>query len=453
MARPDGYWKGGRPTRKAEKTDMELFDDDAKLRALPAGWSFDSIGNLFDIRQGKSLARHKQTGKHKKKFLHTANVLWGKLDLSDLDEMDFSPAECEALTLKSGDLLVCEGGDIGRTAVWRGELTDCYYQNHLHRLRVKDGGVNPHFVMFWMQAAITQLRVYEGFGNKTTIPNLSRSRLSEFTIPVPEELEQAKIAAVLWRIQKAVEIEEAIVRNARNLKKSLLRRLFTQGLRGEPVKETEIGPLPESWDVLRISEVARISSGGTPERTSSAYWQNATIPWVKTGEIDYCVIHDTAEKITEAGLRNSAARLYPKGTLLVAMYGQGVTRGRVAILGIEAAINQACGAFTLNDGVVTEYLYHYLTFAYERLRNLAHGANQQNLNARLVSQLQFPKASEAEQREITDILRSADRKIDTHESKKRSLQDLFKTMLHKLMTAQIRVNDLDIDTSEVGTGT
>src|SRR5262249_21074898 len=183
---------------------------------------------------------------------------------------------CEALALRSGDLLVCEGGDIGRTAVWRGELSDCYYQNHLHRLRAKDDAVNPHFMMFWMQAAITQLRVYEGFGNKTTIPNLSRSRLSEFAVPVPEKSEQEKIAAVLWRIQKAVEIEDAIVRNARDLKKSLLRRLFTHGLCGEPLKETEIGTLPQSWEVLRISDVAKISSGGTPDRAISRYWQNGT---------------------------------------------------------------------------------------------------------------------------------------------------------------------------------
>lgn len=207
---------------------------------------------MFDIRQGKSLARHKQTGKQKKKFLRTANVLWGKVEVSELDEMDFSPAECEALALQSGDLLVCEGGDIGRTAIWHNELADCYYQNHLHRLRARDSRINPHFVMFWMQAAITQLRVYEGFGNKTTIPNLSRSRLSESAFPAPETSEQEKIAAVLRQIQKAVEVEDALVRNARDLKKSLLRRLFTHGLRGEPLKETEIGPVPESWEVSPI---------------------------------------------------------------------------------------------------------------------------------------------------------------------------------------------------------
>jgi type I restriction enzyme S subunit len=283
----------------------------------------------------------------------------------------------------------------------------------------------------------------------STIPGLNRESVYSIEWTFPQRAEQEKIAAVLWKIQKALEIEEASVRSERDLKKSLLRRLFTHGLSGDPLKETEIGMLPQSWEVQRISDVAKISSGGTPDRAISRYWQNGTIPWVKTGEINYCIINDTGEKITEAGLRNSAARMYPQGTLLIAMYGQGITRGRVAILGIEAAINQACGAFLLNDEIVTEYLYHYLTFAYERLRSLAHGANQQNLNARLVSQLQFPKPSKQEQRDIANALQTVDRKIDTHESKKHSLQELFKTMLHKLMTAQIRVNDLDIDTTEV----
>ena len=86
----------------------------------------------------------------------------------------------------------------------------------------------------------------------------------------------------------------------------------------------------------------RLVAGGTPERDNPAYWHEGTIPWVKTGEVDYCVITDTEEKITQSGLDNSAAKLLPSGTVLVAMYGQGITRGKVAMLGIEAATNQAC---------------------------------------------------------------------------------------------------------------
>src|SRR5438477_3667318 len=318
------------------ETDLDL----TQHRVRPAGWAFDTIGNLFDIRQGKSLSRHKQTGKQRKKFLRTANVFWGRLALSELDEMDFSPSECEALALRSGDLLVCEGGDIGRTAVWRDELADSYYQNHLHRLRAKDRRINPHFVMFWMQAAFTQLRVYEGFGNKTTIPNLSQSRLAEFVIPVPEKSEQEKIAAVLWKIQKAVENEDAIARNARDLKKSILRRLFTHGLRGEPLKETEIGLVPQSWEVVPLGEIARIGNGSTPKRDNTAYWHNGTIPWLTSAKVYDGVIKHADEFITDVAIRECHLPTVKPGSLLIAITGQGKTLGNAAITAIETTISQ-----------------------------------------------------------------------------------------------------------------
>jgi type I restriction enzyme, S subunit len=406
----------------------------SSTNGLPNDWSSETIGSLFDIRQGKSLARHKQTGKQKKKFLRTANVLWGKLDLSEVDEMDFSQSECEALALQPHDLLVCEGGDIGRTAVWRDELADCYYQNHLHRLRAKDGRVNPHFVMLWMQAAITQLRVYEGFGNKTTIPNLSRSRLSEFSLPLPPKSEQEKIAAVLWKIQKAVEIEDAIVRNARDLKKSLLSRLFTHGLRGEPLKETEMGPLPESWDVVVAESLFKLSSGKTRPREMTAtfdevhqrpvYGGNGVMGYAKEFFVD-----KRALVIGRVGEYCGAVHISPEQSWITdnALYSKEWLRGEMSI----------------------DYVAAYLD--YYDLNQFKRKSSQPLVSQSSIHQVLLPVPDGEERNQIAAILQTVDRRIDVHDAKKGSLQDLFKTMLHKLMTAQIRVNDLDVDTSEVKT--
>ncbi|HZS17814.1 MAG TPA: restriction endonuclease subunit S [Candidatus Udaeobacter sp.] len=434
---------------------MELADDDAKLRALPAAWTFDSIGNLFDIRQGKSLARHKQTGKQKNKFLRTANVLWGKLDLSQVDEMDFSPAECETLALKSGDLLVCEGGDIGRTAVWRDELADCYYQNHLHRLRVRDGRVNPEFVMFWMQAAITQLRVYEGFGNKTTIPNLSRSRLSDFVIPVPEKSEQEKIAAVLWKIQKAIEIEDAIVRNARDLKKSLLRHLFTHGLRGEPLKETEIGPLPQSWDVELLSDCAHVQTGVAKGRRIDEP-DLIEVPYLRVANVQHG--HLDLTEVKKIQIRRDELSRYSlrKDDIVVTEGGDFDKLGRGFIWDgqVDPCVHQN-HIFVIRPNrnrLLPRYLAYLIQSPHGRdyFLTVAHKTtNLACINTSKLKALPLLIPPLIDQKEIADILQTVDRKIDIHEAKKRSLQELFKTMLNKLMTAQIRVNDLDIDTSEV----
>jgi type I restriction enzyme S subunit len=230
-----------------------------------------------------------------------------------------------------------------------------------------------------------------------------------------------------------------------------MNRLFTQGLRGEPIQETEIGPIPASWRIATIDEFATVNSGGTPSRTNPEYWTGGSIPWVKTGEVDYCVIEDTEEKVTAEGLANSAAKIFPKGTLLVAMYGQGVTRGKVAVLGIDAATNQACAALQLkNKKIDANFLYYILVAGYERLRGLAHGGQQQNLNGDLIRGFAFGVTDDLEeQRDIASALTTIDHKLAHHQKKRAALNDLFQTMLHKLMTGEIRVADLDIDTSEI----
>lgn len=286
------------------------------------------------------------------------------------------------------------------------------------------------------------------------IPNRGYNRhfglLKESRLPRPTKAEQDKIAAALLKVQKAVEVQDKLVRTTRELKAAAMCRLFTHGVRDEPLKETDVGPIPQSWELEPVSKHFRVVAGGTPSRTNPTYWLGGTIPWVKTGEIDYQVIEQTEEKITEAALRESAAKLIPAGTVLVAMYGQGVTRGKVGVLGIEAATNQASAALVPVSGEIrADFIYCYLTFSYERLRQLAHGGQQQNLNAELIKRFMVPKPEEGEQREIARILRTLDRKIALHEKKRAVLQDLFQTLLHQLMTARIRVNELDIDTSEV----
>jgi type I restriction enzyme S subunit len=275
------------------------------------------------------------------------------------------------------------------------------------------------------------------------------SVIRDWEIFLPPLPEQRKIAAVLGKVREAVEVEEALARNARDLKKSLMRQLFTHGLHGEPTKETEIGIVPESWEVRKIGDFAKLSSGGTPARGVKEYWEGGTIPWVKTGEVDYRIILDTDEKITPEGLESSAARIFPAGTLLIAMYGQGITRGKVAVLGIDAATNQACAAILTNKSVDTRYLYYWLEQSYGELRQRSHGAQQKNLNAQLVAgfEVAHPKHIE-DQREIARILRVVDDKIAVHEAKRDAYRDLFKTLLHQLMTAEIRVHDLAIDTKE-----
>lgn len=141
----------------------------------------------------------------------------------------------------------------------------------------------------------------------------------------------------------------------------------------------------KNYEVSQIHKICSVGSGGTPSRTNKEYYKG-DIPWIKTGEVINDVITDTEEKITKEAIENSSARLFSEGSLIIAMYGQGKTRGRTAKLGIESSTNQACAVlFDINENIVlTDYLWIYLMNEYERLREMASGNNQPNLNAQMI---------------------------------------------------------------------
>ena len=205
-----------------------------------------------------------RNGPDKTPFLRTSNVLWDEIDLSSVDEMAIPERELPAKLLRRGDLLVCEGGEIGRAAIWNGEVETMSFQNHLHRLRPIVEEVEPRFYVYFLQSAFTQLGIFEGAGNKTTIPNLSRSRLAGLEVPQPKIDEQLAIVAALSRIRKAIKTHAQSVELAQDLKRAAMQTLFTRGLRGEAQRETEIGSVPESWEWLPISELGKIVTGNTP---------------------------------------------------------------------------------------------------------------------------------------------------------------------------------------------
>lgn len=173
--------------------------------------------------------------------------------------------------------------------------------------------------------------------------------------------------------------------------------------------------LPEGWHRSTLGEIAHITSGGTPDRSEPGYW-GGSVPWVTTGEIQFNTITDTAEKITEAGLKNSSAKLFPPGTLLMAMYGQGKTRGQVAKLAIEASTNQACAALLLHEGHEPDFYFHYLSAHYEALRELGNAGTQQNLSGGILKEVSVVVPPRAEQRKVARILSTWDDAVTAMEA-------------------------------------
>lgn len=316
-------------------------------------------------------------------------------------------------------------------------------------LRATENILNPLYLFYAVQRDVF-IDEFEKVQRGASYPAITDSDVKNRKIPLPPLPEQHRIAAVLSAVQDAKEKTEAVIAAAKSLKKSLMRHLFTYGhvpageAESVPLKEIEIGLVPEGWLLDVIGNRTKLSSGGTPNRGTPEYWQNGTIPWVKTGEIDYRLIIDTEEKITKIGMDNSSAKLFPKGTLLIALYGQGITRGRVAILGMGAATNQACAAIFPSEEIIVEFLFYYLQYSYNKIREMSHGAQQKNLSAQIVKTFPVVIPGIDEQNQIIEILSTVDKKIEAEENKKKALDELFKSLLHNLMTGKIRVNHLEV---------
>ena len=195
--------------------------------------------------------------------------------------------------------------------------------------------------------------------------------------------------------------------------------------------------IPQQWGLPQIKDIASISSVSTPNRNNSEYW-NGNIAWVTTGELSNGHVNHTSELITVKAVKETKMRIYPQGTLLMAMYGQGKTRGTVAILEIDAAVNQACAAITVKDGK-SKFLFYQLKNSYQDIRKLSNTGNQENLNADIIKTYQVPWAPDEEQERISTILTTQDKVIKLKEKRLAEKQRQKKYLMQQLLTGKKRL--------------
>ena len=189
--------------------------------------------------------------------------------------------------------------------------------------------------------------------------------------------------------------------------------------------------------VVAIKSIADVSSGNTPSRRKSEYW-NGSIPWITTGELESGYVTASKECVTEKALKETALKLYHKGTVLIAMYGQGKTRGTAAVLGIEATVNQACAALTVHSGC-SKFLFYQLQNSYHAIRRLSNTGNQENLNAEIIKNFKILWPDELEQQKIATILSTQDKVIELKEKLLAQKQQQKKYLMQQLLTGKRRL--------------
>ena len=207
--------------------------------------------------------------------------------------------------------------------------------------------------------------------------NLDMPSFRNLIIPIPPIAEQERIVAELDLISGIIEKKKEQLKAYDQLAQSIFYTMF-----GDPIDN------PKGWETKKLGEISTIGTGATPSREKENLYYGGNISWVKTTEVHNCNITETEEKITQIAIDQTNCKIYPPNTLLMAMYGQGKTRGQIAKLKINAATNQACAAILLDFNICNlDYIYELLHINYEHIRAMAQGGNQSNLNMKLVASI------------------------------------------------------------------
>lgn len=321
--------------------------------------------------------------------------------------------------LKYVDFPFALGADGTKLIKPKDDINPLYFYFHLIRLDIPSRGYSRHYRL-----------------------------LKEKAISLPPLPEQKKIAAVLLKIQRAIETQEKIIQSLRDLKKSTMQHLFTYGLRGEKTKMTEIGEIPESWEVVRMEVLGEIVTGTTPPTKRPEYYEGGGYQFIAPADLGETTrIYRSEKEISGQGL--AVSRVLPRHTACFVCIGSSI--GKVGITVAEASTsNQQINAIIpyrdFDPFFVTFLLLHRSAY----IAGFASPSPVPILSKGKFAEILISiTRKQDEQKRIQECLLVIEDKIDLQESKKSALQDLFKTTLNKLMTGDIRVTNLDIDVKEV----
>ena len=349
-------------------------------------------------------------------------------------------------TTYTDDLIISCSGTVGKVSIIKHDDPKGIISQALLTLRVNKDSILPEFLKYFFSS-------YEGYNSLVSRStgsvqvNISkRAVIEEIPLKLPPLDVQRKIVHYLSLIDKKIETNKKINKNLEELAKAIYRHHFIDFkpyALGGLMKHSSQGMIPKDWSVQSIEEfVDDMKNGGTPKRGESDYWDNGTVPWLKTGEINNNIIIKSEEHITELGLKNSSAKLLPINSIIMALYGKG-TAARIGLLKFEATTNQACCAMICNDFNKTLFLYLFLLFNQKEIENLASGSVQQNLSKDLIANLELvvPPIEIIDNlpfKEIFDTIANNYFEIEY-------LINLRDTLLPKLMSGEIDVSKINCD--------
>lgn len=381
---------------------------------VPDGWSSVEFDNFTTLQRGKDLT--------KAEFREGTVPVAGSNGVIGYHD---------TAIVKAPGVTVGRSGSAGKVTVYEQD-----FWPHNTSLYVRDfHGNDPYFAGFLL-GSLNLARFKTG----ASVPTLDRNSFKTLPLLVPPLPEQKKIAHILSTVQGAIEAQDRIIQATTELKKALMHKLFTGGLRHESQKQTEIGLVPKSWDVVPVGDICRSI---VPGRNKPKIF-DGDIPWLTTPNIkdlNYINADVDGLRVSLEELKSSGGRLIPEKSVIMSCVGE---FGVSAVTNIEIVINQQLHAFVCPKNLNPVFLSNQLRYRKRYMQSIAAITTIPYLNKSKCESVPIALPSREEQDEIAEAFETLASKRNQHIAHRQVLRDLFSTLLHELMTAKTRVHDLEL---------
>ncbi|EIU6775926.1 restriction endonuclease subunit S [Vibrio parahaemolyticus] len=422
-------------------------------------WPEVRLGDYIDSCLGKMLDKKKNKGTLQP-YLGNSNVRWGNFDLNDLAQMKFEDSEHERYSLESGDLVVCEGGEPGRCAIWEGEVEGMKIQKALHRVRPNQY-LNNYYLYYWFLYA-GKTGSLEPYFTGTTIKHLTGRALANLPIRIPPLDIQLQCVSVLCSLDKKISHNIKTNQTLEQMAQAIFKSWFvdfdpvkakmngeqpegmdaaTASLFPEKLVESELGLIPEGWEVLESQKVATVAIGKTPPRKEPQWFSEnpENVTWISIKDMGNAGTYalDSSEYLTPEAVDKFNVKVIPDNTLILSFK---LTVGRVAITHGEMTTNEAIAHYKLADDarVSTNFLYSYMKqFNFESLGSTSSIAKA--VNSKIIKALPIIVPSKEILDSFDALVKPLFDKIKSNQMENQNLEALRDTLLPKLLSGEIEL--------------
>lgn len=430
---------------------------DIEFTQIAADWASITLGEenphvLLAIRNGLTTKQNQDKGDYKVSRIETIGGGW-----IDETRVRFSSnvkeKDIEKYRIQKGDILfshINSDPHLGKTG-----FAERDYEDLLHGMNLLLIRANPE--VFEAEFLNRVFQYYRDIGVFISIcsrsvnqSSINQAKLKAVEVPLPPLPEQKKIAHILSTVQRAIEAQERIIQTTTELKKALMHKLFTEGLRNEPQKQTKIGPVPESWEVRKLGDIATTISKGSSPKWQGFQYTESGILFIRSQNVGSGkMLLDDRAYLPTAFNEKEKRSILQSGDILINLVGASIGRVALGTDEIEGGnCNQAVGFVRLDGSESLKQLIVYFLLSpwgQEQMRRQKKDIARANLSLLDVKGFEIPiPPTEEEIEEVANALVTLEKKSATHERKRDQLQDLFRTLLYELMTAKTRVHMIDL---------